>query len=283
MQIRSSKLEAGFALILAIIALMLLTFLGLTLSLSTATETQVARNYSWSRQAHYNALAGAEVGRSVLTNALKNGVVADWSPFLPPGPRTGTAMQTPPALGSNSTRDWEGSTCDLSAAGTNNEYGRNGIGYGRVMTLDGTPTGTKLQDITTFPIGGSGQSLKGAFTVWLRRTTYWDTNTNQMLDSPNPADANSYPNHVIMTVEGVAPYVFTALNQGSGSTMRQQQAVQILEIDLQVTSNILGKNTKESNEGTGANRSLATDAVKTGVCANGTGGTTHTDTMGTRQ
>jgi len=47
--------ERGFALILAILALMLLTFLGLTLATSTSTELRIATNYRWNQQALYNA------------------------------------------------------------------------------------------------------------------------------------------------------------------------------------------------------------------------------------
>ena len=50
--------ERGFALVLAILALMLLTFLGLTLAATTSTELKIASNYRWSQQARYNAEAG---------------------------------------------------------------------------------------------------------------------------------------------------------------------------------------------------------------------------------
>ena len=60
--------EAGFALILAILALMLMTFLGLTLATSTSTELQIATNYRYSQQALYNAYAGVDVGKVVLRN-----------------------------------------------------------------------------------------------------------------------------------------------------------------------------------------------------------------------
>ena len=55
--------EGGFALILAILSLMLLTFLGLTLAATTSTELQIATNYRWSQQALYNAEAGIEAAR----------------------------------------------------------------------------------------------------------------------------------------------------------------------------------------------------------------------------
>jgi Tfp pilus assembly protein PilX len=39
-----ARQESGFALIMALLSLMLLTFLGLTLAVSTSTETQIANN-----------------------------------------------------------------------------------------------------------------------------------------------------------------------------------------------------------------------------------------------
>jgi Tfp pilus assembly protein PilX len=45
------RTESGFALILAILALLLLTFLGLTLTATTSTEMQIANNYRYAQQA----------------------------------------------------------------------------------------------------------------------------------------------------------------------------------------------------------------------------------------
>jgi len=68
--------ESGFALILALLALVLLTFLGLTLALTTSTELQIATNYRWSQQALYNAESGLEAGRALLRNM-------NWALVLP--------------------------------------------------------------------------------------------------------------------------------------------------------------------------------------------------------
>jgi len=87
--------EGGFALILAILALMLLTFLGLTLATSTSTELQIATNYRWSQQAYYNAEAGIEYGKSLLR-------YMNWTLLLP-DPRMGGSesgcVTTGPAAG----------------------------------------------------------------------------------------------------------------------------------------------------------------------------------------
>ena len=63
---RGQRRQAGFALILAILSLMLLTFLGLTLAATTSTELQIATNYRWSQQALYNAEAGLEAAKLLL-------------------------------------------------------------------------------------------------------------------------------------------------------------------------------------------------------------------------
>ena len=69
--------QSGFALILAIMCLLLLTFLGLTLAASTTTELQIATNYRWSEQAFYNAEAGLEVAKAYLKVLNVNTLVPD--------------------------------------------------------------------------------------------------------------------------------------------------------------------------------------------------------------
>src|SRR5216683_6005882 len=83
--------ESGFALILAILALMLLTTLGLALAAITSTELQIATNYRWSQQALYNAEAGVEVGKIILRS-----VQPDWAAVLPPA-RCATCATVMPA------------------------------------------------------------------------------------------------------------------------------------------------------------------------------------------
>ena len=73
---------------------MLLTFLGLTLATTTSTELQIATNYRWSLQAQYNAEAGIEAARIVLSNVAGLGRPL-WTDQLPaarrPGPGGGAA------------------------------------------------------------------------------------------------------------------------------------------------------------------------------------------------
>ncbi len=81
--------EAGFALVVAILSLMLLTFIGLALAATTSTELQIATNYRWSQQALYNAEAGLQAGKLFLMNM-------DWANILPPA-RVGTWTAAAPA------------------------------------------------------------------------------------------------------------------------------------------------------------------------------------------
>ena len=69
--------EAGFALILAMMALVLMTFLGLTLATTTSTELQIATNYRYSQMAYYAAESGIEIGKRYLRQT-------DWRAVLPP-------------------------------------------------------------------------------------------------------------------------------------------------------------------------------------------------------
>ena len=117
--------ESGFALLLAILSLMLLTFLGLTLAATTSTELQIATNYRWSLQAFYNAEAGIEAGKRVLQTI-------NWRAALPPSrgswaPPTTTPVPTsnqpvPPFAGA--TRNFEMGLCDQRGFGA---------GYGVVL------------------------------------------------------------------------------------------------------------------------------------------------------
>src|SRR6185503_6442223 len=72
--------ERGVALVLAILALLLLTFLGLTLTATTSTEVQIANNFRWSQQALYNAEAGMEAARRLITTATPAVILPGFRP-----------------------------------------------------------------------------------------------------------------------------------------------------------------------------------------------------------
>jgi len=193
--------ERGFALVLAILSLMLLTFLGLTLATTTSTELQIATNYRWSQQALYNAEAGLEAAKIVLSNVADDTVY--WQNQLPVYRAGPWAMgAAPPHEALVATRDFERDTCDT----------RGGIGYGRVLT-DGV---TQYQDVSTFPTGGAGQTLNGAFTIWVRRGLTV-ANDGRYADEANP-------DRLVIVAEGVAPYM------GAGDAFtRSHQATRVLE------------------------------------------------------
>ncbi len=189
--------ERGFALVLAILSLMLLTFLGLTLATTTSTELQIATNYRWSQQALYNAEAGLESARIVLSGVAD--ITTGWLNQLPTQ-RTAywTDGTAPPPLDAYTGRDFYKDTCDT----------RGGVGYGRVL-FDLT---TRYEDVSTF----SGETINGAFTIWIRRGLQVD-NAGQYTDS----DRNDA---LIIVAEGRAPF------SGPGDAFtRSRQAVRVLE------------------------------------------------------
>ena len=122
---RESRSEAGFALIIALLALMLLTFLGLTLAMTTSTELQIATNYRWGQQALYNAEAGLDVARAILVRVgdgqlvLPDARAVTWDPSLttaPAGPS--------PTARFMANRNFEGAPCD---------HWGNATGFGQVL------------------------------------------------------------------------------------------------------------------------------------------------------
>jgi hypothetical protein len=192
--------ERGFALVLAILSLMLLTFLGLTLAATTSTELQIATNYRWSQQALYNAEAGLEAARIVLSGVadVSNGWVASLPPLrtTPWAPGGGT---TP---GGGVGRDYYKANCD----------DRGAVGYGLVLV---DPT-ERYENISTF----GGQTLNGAFSIWIRRPLVVDNAGLYTDDTRNDA--------LIIVSEGVAPYVGGFAGQAS-ALVRSRQALRVLE------------------------------------------------------
>ena len=230
--------ERGFALILAILSLMLLTFLGLTLATTTSTELQIATNYRWSQQALYNAEAGLEVGRVVL--ALGASTETEWEELLPerrmedtttpmvwldgaaPGPPTGAVAE----------RDWYRSDCDT----------RGGLGYGRVLAV----LGTAYEHQSSY----GARTLNGAYTLWVRRDLTVNDNGEYSDSESNKA--------VILVAEGVAPYT----GQATAFTAARQ-ARRVLEVRLG-----LGVADEKKNcEGLGGQEGLGPSGANYNPCA----------------
>lgn len=213
--------EQGFALILALLALMLLTFLGLTLSATTSTELQIATNYRWNQQALYNAEAGIEAGKIVLRSIPTN-----WDEILPPVRTWSGAPIDCTQSGSGcrawraNPRNWENAKCD----------GVGGVGYGIVLDDNsvagqlnpGQPRQGAYQEmgskVPDRPF--RGRYLDGSFTLWVRRDV--------VATGPNSfTDEEGGHLTLILTAEGTAPSVNAA-----DATSLARRAVRVLQVKL---------------------------------------------------
>jgi Tfp pilus assembly protein PilX len=220
---RPGASESGVALIMALLALLLLTAVGLTLATSTSTEVQVAANYRWSLQALYNAEAGIEVAKSTLAGVdwddHPKARTPPWDPAAVSAPVAApsvTDVETAARVGTV-TRDFEMGRCDALG---------NGMGYGVIMPDLRGGTGTlnaALADVSTY----GGQNLNGAFTLWYRKPRKYDKN-GTVADFDKAAATDYGANVVIVVAEGVAPTSNTVLS-GAATAGR---AVQIVEATL---------------------------------------------------
>jgi len=204
---RKNSRESGFALILALLALALLTTMGLALANSTSVELQISTNQRWTESARYNAEAGLEYAKMLL-----NGV-GDWGTILPPARLVGDDWApngfsgTAPSASSffgRAARDFEGYRCD--------ERGY-GMGYGLVFDdgtatdadLDGTPDG-----LMEYKSEIAGAQLNGAFTIWVRRPVMWTGGGTGLTLMDSESDEI-----LIVLSEGVAPYTGRTANMNS--------------------------------------------------------------------
>jgi len=215
---RHAGRSEGFALVLAILALLLLTFLGLTLAVTTTTELQIATNYKWSQQARANAEAGIEAGKRVLRDM-------DWSQILPQvrggtwnAPVTPTVPGKPGQNFAANTRDFENLGCDTTG----------GEGYGIVLT-DGVNVFQNVSTVPTFPaaVGGvSTQLSAGTFTLWVRRPVV--RNVNGTFSDYNTASSPS----LVLTAEGSAPLAPITPGGTQASYNAVNRAVYVMEAYL---------------------------------------------------
>jgi len=211
----TSSRESGFALILALLALVLLTTMGLALSNSTSIELQISSNQRWSESARYNAEAGIEYGKSLLMQET------DWGALLPPKrpvagawPPTGWngASQTGPtatAALTRATRNFENWKCDQRGYG---------MGYGVVFD-DGGANGAE-----EYRSEIAGATLNGAFTLWVRRPVMWTGGGTGTTLQDYQDDTV-----VVLVSEGVAPYTSASANtSGFGATNRAVYTIETL-------------------------------------------------------
>jgi Tfp pilus assembly protein PilX len=216
----NERREEGFALVLAILALMLLTMLGLALATTTSTELQIATNYRWSQQALYNAEAGVEAGKAILRNVSWATVLPAARTTTPGAPWDGKTNASGPGGGAtptyaradqwgNPSRNFENSGCD-----------QKGFGMGYGVVLDDGSANAPYQYVgaaQTF-----GQNLNGSFTLWVRRPLNFRNDTK--LD-----DYSFDSDNLVLVSEGVAPFTEGNISSSFGAANR---AVQVIEVTL---------------------------------------------------
>jgi hypothetical protein len=237
---KAASTESGFALVLAIMSLMLLTFLGLTLATTTSTELQIATNYRWSQQALYNAEAGLEAAKLLLATAAESD--GDWRKVVPaarapwqPPPDGATPAQpaAPTAAPATAGRDFERAYCDQ----------RYGAGYGGVLRAGGQA----WENVSEFDLTGSDpKPINGAFTIWLRREVVPAAGLPGYLQD----DQAGSPVNIIVTSEGVAPFI-----GASTAFTRANQATRVLQMtfNLVVGDPCVRQGTQEGAGPTGEN------------------------------
>lgn len=213
---RGRRGESGFALILAILALMLLTFLGLTLAATTSTELQIATNFRWSQQAFYNAEAGIELGKRYLLK-YKN-----FNNTVLPAARGTTYDAMTGCTGSSCASTWANTTGHTGAQGEALRTYENADcdtfahqGYG--VVLDDPTQPSAYQNMSA----ALGQNLNGTFTLWVRRDADSEPGTGLYRDSQSGSK-------LVLVAEGTAPN--TLLDASNMS----RRAVRILEVKLQL-------------------------------------------------
>lgn len=207
--------SAGFALILALLTLMLLTFLGLTLATTTSSELQIAANHRWSEQAYYNAEAGIEAAKLALKNytggtnlkLLLPDRIGTWNPpgppaTLPGNPGGSDAYSAP-------LRHFENASCDVLGGQ---------VGHGLILNpLPGIAG--PMQYVTTF----DGQTINGAFTVWIRRAP--------IVNGDGTVSDDTSETEAIITSEGIAPFTGGSANSLFG---RRNRSVRVLSTRLSI-------------------------------------------------
>lgn len=218
---REGPQEGGFALIIALLALMLLTTLGLTLASTSSTELQISTNHRWAEQARENAEAGIEVGKRILAqvswaSVLPPARTTEWNAKASEGTVTSTFGSKPGTVGAddawgNDRRDYEGYQCDSRGYG---------MGYGVVLD-DGT-SDAPYQYISS--VGGF--PLSGAFTLWVRRPVRWIVGSEYDTTSLTDYTSNDA---LILVSEGVAPFTGAA---ATTLTAQKNRATFIIETVL---------------------------------------------------
>jgi PilX N-terminal len=219
--------ETGFALVLALLSLLLLTFLGLTLATTTSTELQIANNYRWGQQALYNAEAGLELAKRFLQQNTA------WQIFVPVARNTSemsgapTWTTTPTGPSGEANRSLENSDCD--------SYN---TGFGAVLVVPGFTY--PFQNVSTF----FGETISGSFTLWVRRKV--EVNADGTVQDAQVND------RLLVTAEGTAPYAYAGGTAAGYQTSFRKRAVRTLEVEVQRVDPSECENSFQGQAGLGA-------------------------------
>ena len=224
--------DEGSAFVISIMALFVLSVLGLALMLTTTTAKDVAINHRWGQQAFFNADAALEYGKNVVASyALMSG---GFESVLPPARADATVP--------NDGAEWMighpegGGPCDPKVAGCRDYqyfYDRcivPGVGpctrvfIGRVLPrLDGT---LAMHDFRA-PEGVVGdldndgnRDIDGSFTLWVRRPLVGSRDYGSL---PNEND------RLVLTAEGTAP-------NGDGAGAGRAVSLRRLEMSIRLPS-----------------------------------------------
>jgi hypothetical protein len=81
--IRTTRDEAGIALLISIFVLLLISVVAIALIVSSGTETSLAGNYRSSTSVYYAALAGIEEARGRMSTKDQNSFQTTWASFYP--------------------------------------------------------------------------------------------------------------------------------------------------------------------------------------------------------
>ena len=223
------RTEAGFALVLALLSLLLLTFLGLTLATTTSTELQIANNYRWSEQARYNAESGLELAKRFLQQNTA------WQILVPVARPTG-GLTTTPSFGHTTSPDPRGiwrATSRTAIATPKRPWATASF-----STSPASPTRSR-----TSPPTSARRSRAASRSGCAGRSTSRPTATIEDYQRDD---------RLVVTAEGTAPYVYSAVNTAGYASTFRKRAVRTLEVELQKVDPTECENSFQGQAGMGA-------------------------------
>jgi len=158
-----------------------------------------------------------------------------WQILVPVARTTGNLTTTPswalnlPGPAGDAARNFENVDCDSETA----------VGYGVVLYQPGFAY--SFQNVSTY----FGQTISGSFTLWVRRPIEVDAASGNVQDYQRD-------DRLVVTAEGTAPYVYSAVNTSGYSSSFRRRAVRTLEVELQKVDPSECENSFQGQAGMGA-------------------------------